>query len=95
MFQGNGFKLARIELFHTAGDFLLPGCFDGFVIRVIEALDQRACEFGAFRHRESECLFQEVRCFSAHGVILHRKGAARKIVPPCAEALVAAAGGGC
>jgi hypothetical protein len=58
MFEGDWLNLARIELLHAPGGFLVPGGLDGFILRAVEAFDQGTGKFGAFRHWESERLFQ-------------------------------------
>ena len=48
IFEGNGFDGAGVDVGHAAGDFFVPSRFNGFVLRVVEAFDERAGKIGAF-----------------------------------------------
>ncbi len=48
LFERNRLDAAGVNVGHAAGDFFVPGRFHGFVLRVVQTLDERASKVGAF-----------------------------------------------
>ena len=72
LFPGNGFCFAGIEVRDAAGDFFVPGGFDGFgiVMSAIQTLQQRARQFSAFFHAKGEGALQQFSGVVRHGIII-------------------------
>ena len=61
VFKQNRLDGGGINVGRTAGDFFGPGSLNGFVLRIVQTLDERASKVGTFRHGERERFFQNVR----------------------------------
>src|SRR5229473_2782408 len=75
LFERNRLDGAGVDVGHAAGGFFVPGRFHGFVLCVVQTLDERASKVRAFRYRKRERLFQKLRSFLGHGLILPPKSA--------------------
>ena len=72
IFPGNGFCFAGIKILNPAGDFVVPGGLHGFgiVMGAIQALQQRACQLGAFFHGKGEGALQQFSSVMRHGIVI-------------------------
>jgi len=75
LIERNRLDGAGVDVGHAPGDFFIPGRCNGFVLRVIQTLDERAGKVGAFRYRKRERFFQKLGGFLRHSFILPPKSA--------------------
>jgi hypothetical protein len=75
LFERNRLDGAGVDAGHAAGDFLVPGRCNGFVLRVVQTLDERASKVGAFCYGKSKRFFQKLGGFLGHEFILPPKSA--------------------
>ncbi len=47
-FPWDGLRFTRVQILNAAGNLLIPCCLGSFVDSGVEALDERAGQFGAF-----------------------------------------------
>ena len=48
VFEQNRLDGAGVNVGHTADDFFVPGSLNGFVLRIVQTLDERASKVGTF-----------------------------------------------
>jgi len=61
VFKQNRLDGAGINVGRTAGDFFGPGSLNGFVLRIVQTLDERASKVGTFRHGRESAFFKGPR----------------------------------
>src|SRR5713101_9898316 len=69
---GNRLYFAGIQFLDPARDLLTPGFLGGGVYRLIQTLQERACQRGSRLNRQGQRLLQKLRNLFRHGVILLR-----------------------
>src|SRR5258707_2580241 len=67
-FPRDGLRFTRVRILNAAGNLLIPCCLGSFVDSGVEALHERAGQFGAFFLGERERLPKQLRNLLRHGI---------------------------
>ncbi len=67
LFERNRLDGGGVDIGHAPRDFFVPGRCNGFVLRVVQTLDERASKVSALCHWKRKRFFQKLGGFLRHG----------------------------